>query len=293
MATEEARADFSHESEIFKYKDVASGQKFSCGITVEGHVVCWGSPKDFILAAPTGRFKQIAVGDAYACAINEQDIIECWGHDWFGQSTPPEGEYTQIQLSRSQSKTDSGRPCGLRKDGTVVCWGELEYPETPSYKFKAINSGLDEHESCGITSDNITICWGTRWGLRGLVELDASAISVGQHEICWVTPDKRLVCSSRHVSQNDWAAGIGPLSPENFKERATDIQQVSAGGIETCALTTEQRIKCWDRRFRNDTFQYDGEFIKVSSGYEHSCAIRTDGSMKCWGDNLHGQSAPP
>ena len=53
--------------------------------------------------------------------------------------------------------------CGLRSDGTVVCWGSDEYRQlqAPSNeRFTAIDAGA--HHTCGLRSDGTAVCWGSR-----------------------------------------------------------------------------------------------------------------------------------
>ena len=42
--------------------------------------------------------------------------VECWGHDEYGQATPPAGTFSQVSAGEHHT-------CGVRTDGSVVCWG--------------------------------------------------------------------------------------------------------------------------------------------------------------------------
>lgn len=84
----------------------------------------------------------------------------------------------------------------------------------------------------------------------------------------------------------------------------TGIQQISAGGATTCAITTAGAVKCWgDNHFGqlgNDSDQLyslipvdvhglQSGVTKISVGTAYACALRADGGIKCWGKNDSGQ----
>ena len=50
--------------------------------------------------------------------------------------------------------------CGVRADGTVVCWGWGEDGQThaPEGRFVSVSAGLDH--SCAVSADGTVACWG-------------------------------------------------------------------------------------------------------------------------------------
>ncbi|MBD3756393.1 MAG: hypothetical protein IE937_12380, partial [Gammaproteobacteria bacterium] len=82
---------------------------------------------------------------------------------------------------------------------------------------------------------------------------------------------------------------FGQLTPP-----AGTFKQVSAGGLHTCGIRTDDTLTCWGQNANNALAAPAGTFSKVSSGrVYHSCAIRTDGTLACWGYNNYGQASPP
>ena len=96
----------------------------------------------------------------------------------YGQSSPPNESF--VKLASGFDHT-----CGLKGDGTVLCWGDNSYGQInpPSEQFVYISSGY--RYSCGVTQTGSIECWG------------AGTINDG--------------CSSP-----DWNCGQG-LPPEDFQ----------------------------------------------------------------------------
>eukprot|EP01083_Nonionella_stella_P056620 148974_1 len=87
--------------------------------------------------------------------------------------------------------------------------------------------------------------------------------------------------------------------------------QIVGGWRYTCALSTENKVKCWgynqhglgyeDSEARGDGPNEMGDnlleidlgasFIpmQIVTGWDHTCALSNASKVKCWGYNLHGQ----
>lgn len=116
---------------------------------------------------------------------------------------PPEGErFTAISSGRSFT-------CGLRADGSPVCWGEdlgsgaASPPEDE--RFVAISSG--GFHACGLRADGSPVCWGGR-GLGAALPPEGErfvAISSGGSHTCGLRADGVPVC----WGSNKWEDDVG------------------------------------------------------------------------------------
>lgn len=132
--------------------------------------------------------------------------------------------------------------------------------------FVAVDAG-DMH-TCAIRGDGALFCWG--WNGWGQLGLDVS----------------------------DSERGIPTRIESTF-----DVGAVAAGGLHTCALTTDSEAYCWGDNSLGElgTGESDGiiqraparvatdlRFTAVDVGSRLSCALTADGEVWCWGANQYG-----
>ena len=71
------------------------------------------------------------------------------------------------------------------------------------------------------------------------------------------------------------------------------FKAVSAGGLHSCGLRTDNTIVCWGYNNGGQTDAPSGTFQAVSAGGLHSCGLRNDNTVACWGSNWEGQANGP
>lgn len=111
------------QSEIFT--SISSGAWFTCGLQIDGTPVCWGYLN-----------KLAAALQAPACWGDTPPRVDgtqrgqgdptCWGLSSSFRSVglPPEAEFISI------SSGSGSQVCGLRKDGSAICWGSSNWSTT-------------------------------------------------------------------------------------------------------------------------------------------------------------------
>ena len=153
------------------FASIDVGSLHSCGLREDGTALCWGNDIYGQTLVPQGlRFAAINAGEGYTCGLLEDGSLKCWGSSpstctemlggsfacHIDDSSPP---WPETVLLASLS---SGEPsCGLRDDGSAVCWspyttGVRQPPQ--GERFTSISSS-GQH-ACAIREDGSVACWG-------------------------------------------------------------------------------------------------------------------------------------
>ena len=194
------------------------------------------------------------------------------------------GGYGSGQLSPPAGETftiiSTGQvhSCGLRPDGTPVCWG-VEWESPPAdEKLSAISAGNDH--TCGLRQDGTAVCWGTYGNGQASPPVGErfKSISAGSSHTCGLRTDGVALCWG-----NDASGQASPPGGETFTS-------ISAGGGHTCGLHSDGTAVCWGPHPSPPT---DWKFSSISSGGDHTCGLRLDGSAVCWGWTASEQLFPP
>ncbi len=223
--------------------------------------------------------------------------------------------------------------CGLRADGSIVCWGDNRYGQatTPEGSFIALDSG--GNKTCGVRTDRSAVCWGADIdGLLSLPDGDFVSISIGTR-VCGVTYGGGIKCAEEYTNSETppgeyhsvsvgtwqscglridftltcWETGYDSISrnPANTPPPGETFKAVSVGFNHTCGiLQSNGSVSCWgnyDDRLNHDyVIPPKGAFRAVSAGNRFTCGIRMERrAVECWGRNINdylrllGQATPP
>lgn len=84
--------------------------------------------------------------------------------------------------------------------------------------------------------------------------------------------------------------GLNTFGQTNVPSSLAGVVQLSAGGVQSCALLSGGTVTCWgDNVFGESTIPAGLAGVsQVSAGYAHTCAL-AGGTVSCWGDNTYGQ----
>lgn len=300
-------------------------------------------------------FKSIGLGTAHACGVLNDDKIKCWGNngagtngggklgvglaDWisWGEELSQIGEnlkYVEINSTDIPADVQAGgymscglfHPSGASTNKIVKCWGDHAYVaqgdtgsnthigdaqyevrDLPAIDF-GVTSGVYVSQlsvgfahSCALLDNGEAYCWGdNNYGQIGI-----------NTQKDWVNS------YTNFVGDDDNEVGA---SFQKVIDNGVSITQISAGRDHTCALFSNNRVKCWgwgsngelgdgNEGYTHKRGNSSGDmealsFINVGTtdgttprnvkmikaGSDHTCVILADNNqVKCFGKNNYGQ----
>lgn len=307
-----------------------------------------GSNLPFVDLGATYSVVDISAGQHFNCArlittaTGADAGIKCWGrnagdqlgHDsggtWHSRGDTPGSMGNNLLFVQSQSErvlelvTGVEHACIRLESGTVKCWGTNRFgiPGQGLPHGFPVTPGVDKD---GYT-DPVVVPLGT--GLKAI------AISANNsNHTCAILVDgnnaRSLKCWGRNVGgqlglgdtndRGDAPGEMGDLLPAVDLGSASPVQ-VSATAFNTCALLSDDSVKCWGNNgygqlglgvpggivcvVANDCVgDNPGEMaslapvdlgtlgtpVRVFGGDLQNCALLDTGKVKCWGDNQFGQ----
>ena len=201
-----------------------------------------------------------------------------------------------IVLSAISSAT--WHTCGLRLDGTPICWGSDRYGKSqpPAGELLTTISSSDKY-TCGLRQDGTPVCWGDL-GVAPPTGEHLTTISSGGDHTCGLRSDGTPIC---------WGRNYAGQSRQPTEEK---LVAISSSGAHTCGLRQDNTLVCWGashaagavaRQSGNPlgddwvihTAGSAERLTTISNRYDHTCGLRPDGTPVCWGYNGHGQAIPP
>jgi alpha-tubulin suppressor-like RCC1 family protein len=292
-----------------EYTAIATGNEFSCALTKDGFVRCWGRSDRSQLGSQVVALSQkpnnvfsltdatsIATGSGHACAILKDKTLKCWGDNTYGQVG----------------------------DGRKLTQGKEErwFPTYVHNNFNIVQVALGESHSCSLDEFGQIKCWGrNNWGQVGTGDSDsvrvipenvilnekAKVVALGANHTCTLTESAKIYC------WGDNTKGQLGLGDSRSRSRPTLVSSIvnpvslTAGYDKTCAILQDGSAKCWgDGEFGQ---LGDGDIVNkflpvnvstsstdksgatvplkgikaISLGYAHSCLIDDKSNLWCWG----------
>lgn len=255
----------------YVFRQLAPGDSSTCGILMDGSLLCWGSNASGQLDAPIGTFSKVATHREHACAIGVDHTLQCWGSNGSSQADPPAGAWSDVSLGLLDS-------CAVaRTDQSITCWGST-WGTPPSGAFTSISKGA--YHGCGLKTDETVACWGddTYGSVSNAPVGSFVAVSSGRYHNCAIRKsDSTVVCWGDDYHGRATAPSVTPFLA------------VAAGATYSCGLRSDQTIECWGDPVNPPT----GMFDTLTSAANHVCGIRADQSVECWGDDTDGQRDVP
>lgn len=227
----------------------------------------------------------------YGCALDSEGYARCSGVPNY---TSPSGTEPDEPLLEIAASFNTG--CGLREDGTPVCFSHNDYDGIPLTSPPDVSlHGLAPGpvNICAIQEeDGHPICWGSHnVGIVGNEpDEPLSAIALSRSGACGITTDGGILC---------WGDVSGPLrdTPDG------SFVSFDLGADAGVALDAAGSLVPWGDDEHGLWDVPEGTFTKVAVGAwiggqhqglgayadsEHACAIDKDQELVCWGDERYG-----
>ena len=194
--------------------------------------------------------------------------------------------------------------CGLKVDGSTVCWGTNRHQDgknggqanPPDGSFQQLSAGA--WHTCGVKTNGRIVCWGNNEYEQTTSPAGVfKQVTAGLRHSCGIMTNNKVVCWGTY----DFFAGVTERSPDKAVSPAGAFQQIDSGSIATgtCGVKTNGDVACWPEvRYERDL--PSGTFLQASNGGFHSCGIRDGGHVTCWGSDESfflgqrgGKATPP
>jgi len=284
-------------------KAVSAGGIFSCALTADGGVKCWGgnfhggigddtvtdrhTPVD-VIGLSSGA-QALDTGLEHACVLTTAGGVKCWGSNSNGQlgDGTNTDRYTPVDVMGLTSgviaiSVGSRHTCAITDEGIVKCWGD---------------------NSFGQLGDGATTDRNTPVDVTGLTE-GVQMISAGGYSTCAVTSVGGAKCwGFNHYGQVGDGTTLDRSTPVDVVGLTSGVRMISPGDYHTCALTTTGGVRCWGLGGRSgdgtstahptpvDVLGITNEALAINTGYSHACALLMGGGVKCWGDRILGNGS--
>ena len=210
---------------------VSAGYLASCGVTIDGRIVCWG--QRFPTGVPAGaNFKYVSAYPDGACAITSTGDVVCWGGTLAGTISVS----NTLRLSAS---TGSSGVCALSVSGGIACGGDVANGISgiaPPPTAALVHASVGYGRACGITPAAGAVCWGLPSALNVSSALLAKAVlvSVGYYVLCAMSSGGTIACTG--INSNPSAMPLGGFVPTGVSWRTVCAPgSILTGGLPgTC-----------------------------------------------------------
>ncbi|MFH2008297.1 MAG: hypothetical protein ABI333_17060 [bacterium] len=212
--------------------------------------------------------------------------------------------------------------CGLRRDGTVWCWGcnsegELgdgtqtsrEAPTKAVGLSSVVDIAAGQYHSCAVRSNGTVWCWGANFSGQlgdGSTQYRATpAQAVGLTGCTRIAADQNHTCAvcggeAWCWGERDWNES-SPI-PTPVSGLPAPVVELGTGWYHSCAALDNGTAWCWGLNYSGQLgdgtttdsatpVQIVGvtDVATVSAYEQGSCALNSNGTGWCWGDNNAGQ----
>ena len=292
-----------------------------------------GSPAE----AAAVTYTSISTGGAFTCAITAQSAVDCWGDNTYGElgvdTAAVDATTFPVRVTGltgvTALATGGEAACAIKSDTTVVCWGAngsgqlgdgtntSRFTPQPVPGLSGVTAiGMGWAFVCALLTTQTVKCWGFNGGRLGNNSEDntkspvdvsgltgAVSLGVGDGHSCAVKTDTTVMCWGRNTSgelgDGTTSKRLAPVGVVGL----TGVAKVAAGAAHSCALKndTNSTVVCWGAGASGQigngvksasltpaaVSNLTGVTALSSFGYA-TCAVTSTKAGYCWGGNGYG-----
>lgn len=214
-------------------------------------------------------------------------------------------------------------------------WGGISAPGVAvpfaGFSSSVTSAAFGGDHICAIVDSGAVQCWGfgiglgngtldTNYGSASSVSLPASALSItsGWYHSCVSLTDGSVECwgygGDGELGNASSSVEATPVSVLDLDAEGplTNVSQVAAQGLTTCALQNNGHVKCWGYNVDGELGNNDSStssipvavdvlttfssssiasldsVVSLCSGWDYSCVLTANSGVKCWGSDNFG-----
>lgn len=301
--------------------EISLGFGHTCAINNTGSVWCWGfnvygqlginntfDQNSPVLVEALSNIVEISLGEYHTCARNTTGAIFCWGSNQrgaLGIGTTDEQENlpqfvnfpSPYSTNFTQIAVGGYHACAINEDKYCFCWG------------------WNEHGQVGLNPENnpkTIVIQNTPVLLQNSTSEFYREVSLGYEHSCIIDVDDVLSCWGANQYYeigkfvHEDVDGDNAIKVYELFYITGNIEKISLGKEQTCAINNTGHVFCWGLNNYIDTLPQQGlnpsrtdyspisiqelsDITDISLGDSHTCATNDTGSVFCWGENDRGQ----
>ena len=257
--------------------------------------------------------KKVSAGQYYTCALTIDGLVYCWGEGTFGklgqenlsQQVLPQLVDIGAGVKAIDISAKYNHTCVITSAGDVKCWGVNTSGQLGIGSTAAVGDGAGEMGS-GLQSVNLDPAYKA---IKVSVGGSSTCALLSNRTIkCWGYYAHLGQSMSSGTVGTTSSTEVNSLTPINFgTDHAIDIQS----GVDFhCALFANGKIKCWGANDKGQlgvgvsnanlygtlSTPLPASYVnlgsqlatKIIAGEKSMCAILDNGLTKCWGENTSG-----
>jgi alpha-tubulin suppressor-like RCC1 family protein/uncharacterized protein YjdB len=258
-------------------------------------------------------------GGSHTCVILSDKTVKCWGDNTYFElgtasvltsNTPISvggvGSATAIAAGGdSVDGPSSAQTCAVVADGTLQCWGDGVYGQLGNADFAGSSSPV---QVCDIGEGTFP-CPNFLSGVISVTAGGRHTCALGSNGLaeCWGDNFFGEMGIGTGGSVTNFPYPLGVCADASCDNIFTNVVDLSAGLIHTCAVRSDTSVWCWGDNTDDQLgtgssggtsdfpVQVCGAFgigpcpqfltgaVSVSAHHDHSCVVTSSGGVRCWG----------